>query len=357
MSDSVVHFDKAASALWKPAKQVCQPNLQSLFSVVLVDEVEVIGERFSFVLFVEANVVDSRHPSRLIVVCEDAPHLPVEVTNPTCGVFVIVVRRKFTQVQVRLGNNVVLSPSEATQHVTPTAGLTIEPSPTDDLAEFVVVLVGVCDEIEHDPRNAKTTCAVHRFPGNSPGMQFSVDFDGFEELAAVFRELPKRVQTKVLRNAVNVGATPIVKQLRANARSIRETGLLAKSVGFRHRQYSKPTHKAAVNIIGVRSGFKRDVSTLKFNRARKKKFAYAKKKKRPRKSRAGWVPLKRVKQSGNKYRNPRKYFHLVEFGTRRSRAIPIFQLAMATSVQQGKSAMYLSIANGIMEEAKKLRKK
>lgn len=178
--------------------------------------------------------------------------------------------------------------------------------------------------------------------------KINVQTTGFHELAHVFRELPKRVQTKVLRDGSNAGATPVNQALRSAARSIRVTGMLAKSIGRRRKQYSGKGGKKYMNIIGSRvHGFRVPVSSLKF---RKKKYRRFRRNTLPQ----GMGAKKRKKLVGEKFKNPVKYFPLVEFGTKFARAVPIFEVSFAASSRTGMKRMEDRIRLGVMQEARAL---
>ena len=72
---------------------------------------------------------------------------------------------------------------------------------------------------------------------------------GAKDLERTFRTLGDRVQRKITRQAVNAGATPVVKAARAKA--AKESGLLRKSLGKKIRTYKQSGTVAA--IIGPRT--------------------------------------------------------------------------------------------------------
>lgn len=174
---------------------------------------------------------------------------------------------------------------------------------------------------------------------------FNMKHSGFESLQHVFRELPKRVQTKVLRDGSNAGATPINKALKQSARSIRLTGMLAKAIGRRRKQYSNTGGKLYMNVIGARvHGFRVPAASIK--RRKKKKY--------PRYG--GKKSTVRRKMSGPKFINPVKYFRLVEFGTKFARPVPIYDTTFTAVGPQGMRQMTARMELGLMQEARSLVK-
>lgn len=84
--------------------------------------------------------------------------------------------------------------------------------------------------------------------------------DGGRELTALFRELPKRVATKGLRQAMTAAATPTVKATRAD--TPKQSGLLKKSITKKVKTYKGGERVVAViganvNVDGEWQGQKR----------------------------------------------------------------------------------------------------
>ena len=110
----------------------------------------------------------------------------------------------------------------------------------------------------------------------------AIDLTGADQLKKVLSAFEVKVQKKLLRKAVAKASRPMVKEARKNARKIKESGLLAASMGVRIKRY--PKSMSYVAVIGPRTGFK---------------------------------SKKRNSLSGQRaLRNPSNYAHLVEFGTR-----------------------------------------
>lgn len=72
---------------------------------------------------------------------------------------------------------------------------------------------------------------------------------GDKELMKLFRQLGPRVQRRILRPAMNVAATPVVKA--AKSKAAKRSGLLKKSLGKKVKTY--PDHGTVVAIVGPRT--------------------------------------------------------------------------------------------------------
>src|SRR4051812_47249427 len=90
---------------------------------------------------------------------------------------------------------------------------------------------------------------------------------GDKQLERVFKTLGERVQRKVLRSAVSVAATPVVKAAKQNAN--KESGLLKKSLG--KKIVTNKQKQSVTAVIGPR----RDVSgTYKGKRRKPSRYAH-----------------------------------------------------------------------------------
>jgi len=67
----------------------------------------------------------------------------------------------------------------------------------------------------------------------------AMTLEGVDKVNAVLRELGPRIERKVTRGAMSGAATPVVKAARANARTHKRSGGLAKSAGKRVKTYTK----------------------------------------------------------------------------------------------------------------------
>lgn len=105
---------------------------------------------------------------------------------------------------------------------------------------------------------------------------FRIKMEGQEALVRTLKHASPRVAGRVMRGGVKEAVKPIVKKAKAGARKIKESGLLAKSIGSVVR-----TYKLSGNSIGLVG---------------------------PRDDKSG--------EYQGKKRDPLKYMHLVEFGTK-----------------------------------------
>ena len=140
--------------------------------------------------------------------------------------------------------------------------------------------------------------------------------EGLEELRDKLLKLKRVTGRKVVRKALNEASKPILRT--AKAKVPVDTGLLRKSLGRKQKSYRGGR---SVVIIGPRTGFKREVTV-----AGKKQV-----------------------------RNPAKYSHLVEFGTRRTAAKPFLRPAFDELLHQTVAAITNTIADGIEAEATKAK--
>lgn len=136
---------------------------------------------------------------------------------------------------------------------------------------------------------------------------------GDDSLAEGLKQIGKTAERKVMRSVASAGAVPLNKDLKRRARSIRLTGLLARSIGTVRRQYTSGKGRVYVAVTGVRGGFRTARSSLKF---RKKKYPKRGGKLGPRKKK---LPPKV---------NPMKYFRFVERGTKVARATNIYKTSV-----------------------------
>lgn len=129
-----------------------------------------------------------------------------------------------------------------------------------------------------------------------------VQFTGLEEVLDYLTKLKASVAQSVIRQAVRYGATPILQVARSEARV--ESGLLRKSLGVKVKSYS---NGSVIAVIGPRKGFRQEVGIVGGRAVRGKRAMN--------KARRTLV------------RNPVKYAHLVELGTKRSRKFPFLRPA------------------------------
>ena len=92
-------------------------------------------------------------------------------------------------------------------------------------------------------------------------MAKGMEIFGSRELERTFKTLGERVQRKLLRQAVNAAATPVVKAAKSNA--AKDSGLLKKAMGKKIVTNTKT--QSATAVIGPR----RDVSGMVNGKVRK----------------------------------------------------------------------------------------
>ena len=148
-------------------------------------------------------------------------------------------------------------------------------------------------------------------------MSNSMSITGDKQLKKLLKQLPEKVQRKVMSAAMRKAVKPI--QSAAQAKAPVDTGTLALSMGSKVKTYAKS--KTTVGIIGPKTGFS--------------------------------------SESGGQRNVPAFYAHLVEKGhisSDGSRVPPHPFLEPAAKEQSGAAlaAMQSKIADGVIKEAKKL---
>lgn len=154
----------------------------------------------------------------------------------------------------------------------------------------------------------------------------NIEAAGIRELAEAFQELPRRAQSKVVRRAIRIASTPVLKQARLNAPTKGSTedatGTLRKSLGRRIRtnKYTGTT----TAFVGPRRGFSVTTTT----------------------------------KGGRKVvRNAVRYAHLYEFGTARAKPHGFMRRAHEATKGTSENTLRTEIAAGVEREAAALRKK
>ena len=146
------------------------------------------------------------------------------------------------------------------------------------------------------------------------GVHYKAVMTGDKELHRLCAELPRRSVKNSLRKAVNLGANPVVAQVKA--RAPKESGALKRSAAKKIKTYADRKGGAVIAIIGAN---KRTVGT--------------------------WKRRKRV---------PHKYSHLVDQGTRHSRAQPHLAPALAAAKGASTQIMQDKLREELVKEAKRL---
>lgn len=85
-----------------------------------------------------------------------------------------------------------------------------------------------------------------------------VEVIGLKSLDRQLKKLPDAVLRKVVRPATSKSMTPVLQDARKRAEVIKDTGLLAKSLGRKSKTYIN--RGVIIHIIGPRTGFKKEVT-------------------------------------------------------------------------------------------------
>jgi len=149
-----------------------------------------------------------------------------------------------------------------------------------------------------------------------------VKISGAIELSAMLNEFKPAVQRRILRGAVMKAGRPMARTAKSNLAGVRRSGLLAKSIGIKNATLKSG---AVIAILGPR---------------RKMGGVYTPK---------GSTKSRKVL--------PTLYAHLVEYGTKRSRAHPFMRPAYNAHRASARSTLETAIAEGIQREAAKLARK
>lgn len=149
---------------------------------------------------------------------------------------------------------------------------------------------------------------------------------GATSLKRNFEELDsKDLKNKVMRSVAGAGGPILNKAVKREAKKIRYSGQLFRSIGTVARQYTAGKSTTFATVVGSRSGFRVPRKSLKF----KKKI---------------WGPGKggklgpRVKK-GSGYVDPMKYFRFVERGTKIAQANDLFARSALANERSIRDAM------------------
>jgi len=128
---------------------------------------------------------------------------------------------------------------------------------------------------------------------------------GFAELTKKLKDLKGRVAGSIQRKAITAGCREVQKLMKALARK-GDTGALKQSIGTKVKIFR--TSRTAVGIVGPRTKFEKTKQ------------------------------LGKLKQR-TIFRRPSKYAHLVDRGTRRSRAFPFVNPSVQATKARAIAAM------------------
>jgi len=140
-------------------------------------------------------------------------------------------------------------------------------------------------------------------------MANSMQLFGDKELQKRLEQLAPKLEKKALRRGVTKGMRQVAKLAKSNAP--RETGTLKRSIG----QKIKTVRGSVYGIVGPRKGFKTAVTVSK--RGKKKRLT------KSAEAKGG---------TATEYRDPIRYAHLVEFGSRSKSGRPFLRPAFDASV-------------------------
>jgi HK97 gp10 family phage protein len=144
---------------------------------------------------------------------------------------------------------------------------------------------------------------------NDMALTITAEIRGLDVVLGVLVEMKRSLRNRIIRKAITKASQPIMKSMKALAP--RDSGLLRRSIGRR----TKTTRRGeVVAVIGPRSkpSFKQQVRV------------------------GGKGKGKRMKGGRLVIRNPVRYAHLVEFGTRHSRAKPFMRPAFDANQRQAR---------------------
>jgi HK97 gp10 family phage protein len=152
-----------------------------------------------------------------------------------------------------------------------------------------------------------------------PTAGIKMDLRGSKKMIAGFNKLSEAVGWKVAGKAANKALTPMVTAAKKNLQAGQDTGTLRKSIGKVKRVYK--TSGVVAVIVGVKSGEKYWAFSTRDGRLHK----------------------------------PRKYAHLVEYGTSHSAAKPFMRPAFNSTKRKSQSIYVRQMKKGIREEVRKIR--
>lgn len=199
------------------------------------------------------------------------------------------------------------------------------------------------------------------------GMKPHITITGLESALSALNELPRRLRFKHFRIALNAGGGIVSRAAKGYAR--RRTGLLAKSIGVKvtipDASHNKAHHgKPAYVIIGPK---RKSGRMMRLNKSSKLVgFGAAQKalaERRKELAGFGIAPLAREKSAvalakaahaEAVYINPTRYAHLVEKGTKRTKAYPFLAPAIAATKGQVVQVIASKIRAGVEQEARAL---
>lgn len=150
-----------------------------------------------------------------------------------------------------------------------------------------------------------------------------LDRTGLDGLLGLLRYLPDNIQKKILRPAVQRGSRRLSRTVKSLV-PIR-TGLLKKAIGARVVWYKKT--QTTLGVVGAKHGFRTAIGVRKRDSGDSARYQY--------------------KKGDQIFANPTKYWHLVELGTVRGKALDALKRALDSDGQAIRSDMVIKLAEGI----------
>ncbi len=148
----------------------------------------------------------------------------------------------------------------------------------------------------------------------------SATLEGLPAVIKRLQNVDKRIKRKATKAAVRQGGKVVLAEAKNRVRKV--SGLLRKSLGQKVKTFR--SNGVSVSIVGPRVGYKIQIGTYKSGK-------YAGK---------------------PKYMNPTQYSHLVEKGTRHSRAFPFLEVALQSKKAAATQAMANVLSNHIEDAAR-----
>lgn len=156
------------------------------------------------------------------------------------------------------------------------------------------------------------------------------EITGLKETLDSLARLRRTVRNKILRKALTAATTPLMRTVRKLA--ARESGLLKKSIGRVVRTYR--SSGTVIVVLGPRLGFRQEVS-IRPDKVFRESGGRTIKIHRPRPDQLRVI------------RDPVKYAHLVEYGTKKRAAKPFLRPAWAAHKAQMTDTVRVVVADAL----------
>ena len=177
--------------------------------------------------------------------------------------------------------------------------------------------------------------------GLGGAIQFRMEVRGLRKLDKKLNKLGKSVTKGMLSKAVTQGLKPVKDEVKRMARGVKDTGTLARSITVKKVKSRKGTSVGIVGAWNKKYTIKRKARTRRIRDATSGKYGSEKIKAKDRTAK-------------EEIKNPAKYAHLVELGTKRSRAKPIFKPAIRATKRQAERAMIRVLKTEVQKKINQL---